>query len=1007
MTLTSQQIAALTHDIVWLEEHEVNGEKVLVPVLYLAQADNRLGPNGALIAGKDVSLIAGQNLDNVGTLRATNNLSAQAGNDLVNSGLIEAGNRLDLLAGNDIINKAGGIIKGRDVNLTAINGDIVNERTMTSQDNNLAGQRHTDYADNAARIEAANDMSASAGRDINNLGSVLQSGRDLTLKAGRDVNIVPTQISNSVVLDSRHTNSDITQLGSTVTAGRDLYAEAGRDINIIASQIDAKRDIAMAATENLTIGTAADEEHSLSKSKRLTVQEDHVSQVMSGVTAGGDVALSAGQNLAVISSRITAGDEAYLVAGDRLDILAAQDSDYSLYDKKKKGSFGAMKTKRDEVTDVKNIGSEITAGGDVTLVSGGDQRYQVAKLSSGKDIVIDSGGSILFEGVKDLHDESHTKSDNDAFWNSSKGKGTTDETLRQTQMNAKGDIVIKAVDGLQIDIKEVNQQTVSQTIDAMVQAEPQLAWLKQAEARGDVDWRQVKEIHESFKYSNSGLGPAAQLIIAIALAAVMGPMMAGMNAMLQAVAVTAATKATVSTIDNRGNLGKVVKDVTSTDSLKSYATAAATAGVMQGLNYDPGTVRLDAASMQKVAVKITADALIKTAVYGGSLKDNLALSAASVAAAIGGAAGADAIGDLPLAEGDLSKILLHAGLGGLLAEAMGGDFRTGAIAGGANEALVGMLGDRLLPSSLVPGSKEYNQASANLLALSQIVGVLGAAASGGDLDIAAAVAANATQYNLMGHQELDEFERKARDCETVGNCEKIRQEFRDQSVRDDDALAGLCSATPSLCVELYGDLLHERNSLQERLGKMYFDDSIPSMFKADLHRYQLQNTSAIGTLSKAVIQSSLEMNGTPPETAERDSTLLAAIGGFFVGKGVGAGAKGAGEVASFGGKTCVYNCVVDGVTRYVGITDDIVKRGQAHLREKGITIDRIEGLQNLSRADARAVEQTLIDYHGLGKDGGTLINKINSISSVKNPTKYEQGLIRGAELLKKAGYEGF
>jgi len=32
---------------------------------------------------------------------------------------------------------------------------------------------------------------------------------------------------------------------------------------------------------------------------------------------------------------------------------------------------------------------------------------------------------------------------------------------------------------------------------------------------------------------------------------------------------------------------------------------------------------------------------------------------------------------------------------------------------------------------------------------------------------------------------------------------------------------------------------------------------------------------------------------------------------------------------------------------------------------------------------------------------------INSISSVKNPTKYEQGLIRGAELLKKAGYEGF
>ncbi|EGH15068.1 filamentous hemagglutinin family protein [Pseudomonas amygdali pv. morsprunorum str. M302280] len=35
----------------------------------------------------------------------------------------------------------------------------------------------------------------------------------------------------------------------------------------------------MAATENLTISSAADEEHSLSKSKKLTRQEDHVSQI--------------------------------------------------------------------------------------------------------------------------------------------------------------------------------------------------------------------------------------------------------------------------------------------------------------------------------------------------------------------------------------------------------------------------------------------------------------------------------------------------------------------------------------------------------------------------------------------------------------------------------------------------------------------------------------------------------------------------------------------------------
>ncbi|MDI3611104.1 hypothetical protein LER48_34465, partial [Pseudomonas aeruginosa] len=65
--LSAEQMAALTHDIVWLEEVEVNGEKVLAPVVYLAQAEGRLAPNGALIQGRDVKLVSGGDLHNVGT----------------------------------------------------------------------------------------------------------------------------------------------------------------------------------------------------------------------------------------------------------------------------------------------------------------------------------------------------------------------------------------------------------------------------------------------------------------------------------------------------------------------------------------------------------------------------------------------------------------------------------------------------------------------------------------------------------------------------------------------------------------------------------------------------------------------------------------------------------------------------------------------------------------------------------------------------------------------------
>ncbi|MFC6693686.1 hemagglutinin repeat-containing protein [Pseudomonas lini] len=768
VSLTSQQVAALTHDIVWLEEHEVNGEKVLVPVLYLAQAEGRLGPTGALIAGNDVTLIAGRNLDNVGTLRATNNLSATAGKDLVNSGLIQAGNRLDVLAGNDVINKSGGILAGRDVSVTATRGDVLNERTITSSDRSTRfGTQHHDYANNAARIEAANDLGVWAGKDINIAGGVLQSGRDMNLNAGRDVNVSSVQVTNSLVQDSKHNRSDITQLGASLSAGRDLSAQAGRDITAIASQIEAKRDIAMSATENLIISSAADEEHSLSKSKKLTVQEDHVSQVMTDITAGGSVSLNAGKDLALISSRISAGDEAYLVAGNNIDLLAAQDTDYSLYDKKKKGSWGKKQTKRDEVTKVTNIGSQITTNSDLTLISGGDQRYQAAKLNSGNDLILQSGGSITFEAVKDLSQESHEKSNTSLAWNSMKGKGHTDETLRQTQLVAQGDLIIKAVDGLHVDVKQINQQTVSQTIDAMVKADPQLAWLKEAEKRGDVDWRQVKEVHESFKYSNSSLGQGAMLAIVIivtvltagAASGVAGAAASSASSAAAAAGASASTasalgtvagyaasagfqaavsQAAISTVNNKGNLFAVTQEMLSAESLKAIAQATLT-GALAG---------------NSIPIRMVVTAGLK----GGSFKDNLVEGGIELAANYLTASLYQSIGDKLIFEGLPTKIAVHALVGGLIAEAAGGDFRTAALAAGANEAFVSAVGEKVFPGPV------HEQV---LAMTSQLLGMTIAAAAGGsekDQEVAGWVTGQATANNYLGHVEVEKLEGELIGC---------------------------------------------------------------------------------------------------------------------------------------------------------------------------------------------------------------------------------------------------
>ena len=89
----------------------------------------------------------------------------------------------------------------------------------------------------------------------------------------------------------------------------------------------------------------------------------------------------------------------------------------------------------------------------------------------------------------------------------------------------------------------------------------------------------------------------------------------------------------------------------------------------------------------------------------------------------------------------------------------------------------------------------------------------------------------------------------------------------------------------------------------------------------------------------------------------------------------------------------------EGVVKYVGITNNLARREAEHLAQKGININPL--MTGLSRSDARAVEQALIEMHGLGKTGGTLLNKINSIAT-SNPA-YSSQLKRGYELLKTIG----
>ncbi|RPL40745.1 hemagglutinin, partial [Pseudomonas aeruginosa] len=311
-------------------------------------------------------------------------------------------------------------------------------------------------------------------------------------------------------------------------------------------------------------------------------------------------------------------------------------------------------------------------------------------------------------------------------------------------------LAIKAVEGLKIDLKHIDQKTVSQTIDAMVQADPQLAWLKEAEQRGDVDWRMVQEVHDSWKYSNSGLGAAPSLAIAIVAAAYLGPVYGAM-----------ASNLAIGTINNGGDFGKGLKFATSSNALKGYAVAGATAYLvspqldeMFGVstdNVNKVTKGFDLSTMSGLGgfatysiIQGLSQAGMQTAAFGGSFADNLGDAMAGQATNLAMAAGFNLIGDWAdgkFDSGSPQKVMAHALMGGLLAQATGGDFKTGAMAAGANEALVNVL------SNMAGGEEKLE------LMASQLTGLLAATVVDGDVAKGAEIAKNATAYNQQAHRD--------------------------------------------------------------------------------------------------------------------------------------------------------------------------------------------------------------------------------------------------------------
>ncbi|MCO3658336.1 filamentous hemagglutinin, partial [Pseudomonas aeruginosa] len=228
----------------------------------------------------------------------------------------------------------------------------------------------------------------------------------------------------------------------------------------------------------------------------------------------------------------------------------------------------------------------------------------------------------------------------------------------------------------------------------------------------------------------------------------------------------------------------------SADSLKGYAIAAATAYLVSPQLDKAFGVSSDNINKVTKGFKLStvegiggfaaysiaqgfAQSVMQQAAYGGSYIDNLGNAMAGQARNLGMAVGFNFIGDsVKYPDGSPPKIMAHALMGGLLAEASGSDFKTGAAAAGANEAMINLLG------KMVGGDQNLE------LMASQLVGVAAASAVNGDVSLGAEIAKSGTAYNRQLHPDEIKF---------ASDVERVKRYAQENGLSEDTARKELLS----------------------------------------------------------------------------------------------------------------------------------------------------------------------------------------------------------------------
>ncbi|MGM8792387.1 hemagglutinin repeat-containing protein [Enterobacter chuandaensis] len=468
VSLTADQIAALDHSLLWWEKATVNGETVMVPKLYLSPKDVTVN-NGSVIAGNNVTLKGGNITNSGSSLLANNSLTLDSQNSIsnLNSGLMKAGGDLNLSAIGDI-NNISSTISGKTVALESLDGSINNLTQVEQIDINAKGKYSNislkdTLLGNTASITAQDGLSLEAGKNITVTGANLASGGDMLLNAWGDIAVNANQINDAYSSSREKTSrSSVTYQGSNVTAGGNLLVNAGHDLDVTASDLKAGGSAGLSAGNDLNLNAAQ-----TSESSQKGKSESHSTGIdRTTISAGDNLVLKAGQDINAQAAALAAEKNVGLQAGRDVNLAAKETTQGDSYRSGKKTVINES---------VRQLGTDITAGGNATVVAGRDVTAQAADIyaagntavAAGRDITLNtatesdyayreekktSGGFLRKKTTHTIHEETHIREkgtqlsgDNVAL------QAGNNLTVQGSSVAAERDVALKAGNDLTVE----------------------------------------------------------------------------------------------------------------------------------------------------------------------------------------------------------------------------------------------------------------------------------------------------------------------------------------------------------------------------------------------------------------------------------------------------------------------------------------------------------------------------------------------------------------------------